>query len=44
MSAMLEHNDDCKWRTIHNVAHSGSTDGMGDCNCDCHDEGSEWNK
>ena len=35
MSVMLEHSDDCVWRTKNNVDHSGVKN-LEDCECDCH--------
>ena len=35
MSMMLEHNDDCVWRTKNNVDHNGVKN-LNDCECDCH--------
>lgn len=32
---MLEHSDDCIWRTKNDVNHSG-VENFVDCECDCH--------
>ena len=42
MSLVMEHNDDCIWRTKNKVNHLGDPD-LGECSCKCH-KVSSWVK
>lgn len=37
MSAMLEHTEDCIWRTTNNISHSLQLGNGKKCECDCHE-------